>query len=111
MLRKAIDAGYAVTLIYIGLANAVLAGDESTSASRAVDTTYRVSDSPHATAISRKSPRGDLVCSRRRALRQHVVDEPYRRLATFANATLTMRASGAIPRWAKDIIPTARRKR
>src|SRR5688572_10492098 len=84
MLQKAIEAGYAVTLIYIGLANTVLAG-------RRID--QRVARGGHDVPRERLAARYERSLTNFREAISFVpvvelfdnsfVDEPYRHLATF----------------------------
>lgn len=112
MLRKAIDSGYAVTLVYIGIANAELS-------ERRVE--QRIARGGH------DVPRDRLTSRYVRSLenlRQAIafvpavqlfdnssVEEPFRRIATFEDGTLTWRAPRALPAWTRGIVPTKRAKR
>ena len=112
MLRAATDAGYDVTLIYIGIASAELA-------SRRVD--QRLAHGGH------DVPRDRLAARYQRSLanlRQAIafvpavelfdnslVDEPYRHIASFENASVVRRADGILPVWCRGIVPARRRKR
>ncbi len=109
MMKKAVDAGYDVRLIYIGLANAELA-------------TRRIEQ--RTTAGGHDVPR-DRVASRfERSLKNlaaaipfvptvelydnSAIDEPYRPVATFKAGALASRMSGALPKWARGIVPAKR---
>ena len=112
MLRKAVAAGYAVTLIYIGVATAELSA-------RRVD--QRVARGGH------DVPRERIAARFRRSLenlRQAIafvptvelydnssVEQPYRPVATFEVGTLRSRMHGVLPRWARGVAPSARRRR
>jgi predicted ABC-type ATPase len=112
MLRKAIDAGYAVTLIYIGIASAELSA-------RRVD--QRIAIGGH------DVPRDRIASRFERSLQNLTkaitmvptvelydnssVEEPYHLVAIFQAGSLTSRMRGAVPRWARGIVPAARRKR
>ena len=112
MLEKAIAAGYEVTLIYIGLADARL------SASR-ID--QRVAQGGHDVPRDRLASRIDRsLANLRRAVAfvpvvkvydNSSANEPYRLVATFAAGTLTYRMAGSAPRWTRGLVPPARRKR
>ena len=112
MLRKAIDAGYDVTLIYIGIANAELS---------ALRVDQRLASGGH------DVPR-DRIASRFERSLQNLAkaielvptvqlydnssaEEPYRLVATFDTGSLTSRVRGVVPRWARDIVRTGRRER
>jgi predicted ABC-type ATPase len=105
MLRKAIDAGYAVTLIYIGLANTVLAG-------RRID--QRIARGGHDVPRERLAARYERsLTNLREAISfvpvvelfdNSVVDEPYRHLATFKDGSVAYRTSGALPGWCRALI-------
>ena len=112
MLRKAVAAGYAVTLIYIGVATAELSA-------RRVD--QRVARGGH------DVPRERIAARFRRSLenlRQAIafvptvelydnssVEQPYRPVATFEQGSLRSRMHGVLPRWARGVAPSARRRR
>lgn len=112
MLRQAIEAGYEVTLIYIGVAHAELS---------ALRVEQRVAIGGH------DVPR-DRIASRFERSLQNLeraiplvptvevydnssADEPYRHVATFRSGALAARGPGRVPRWARRIVPAARRKR
>ena len=105
MLRKAIDAGYAITLIYIGLANVVLAG-------RRID--QRIARGGHDVPRERLAARYERsLTNLREAISfvpvvelfdNSIVDEPYRHLATFKDGSLTHRMTGALPGWSRALM-------
>jgi len=112
MLRRAIEAGFAVKLIYIGIANAVL------SAHR-ID--QRLARGGH------DVPRDRLTSRYKRSLANlrdaisfvpsvelfdnSLVDEPFRHLATFSDGVLAERAKGTLPSWCRSIVGSKRRSR
>jgi predicted ABC-type ATPase len=112
MLRKAVAAGYDVTLIYIGVANAELSA-------RRVD--QRIAIGGHDVPRDRIASRFERSLQNLRKAIELVptvelydnssVEEPYRHVATFKAGSLTSRMRGAVPRWARGIVPAARRKR
>jgi predicted ABC-type ATPase len=112
MLRKAVAAGYDVTLIYVGLASAELAAHR-------VD--QRIARGGH------DVPRDRIASRFKRSLEnlKHAVsfvptvelydnsdaDEPYRHIATFKAGALTWRGAAKLPAWTRGIVPTLRRRR
>lgn len=112
MLRKAVDAGYDVTMIYIGLTSPELAA-------RRVD--QRLEHGGH------DVPRDRLAARYKRSLANlrdaiafvptvelfdnSLVEEPYRHLASFRNGALTLRADGILPAWCRGLVPAKRRRR
>ena len=112
MLRKAVAAGYEVTLIYIGVANAELSA-------RRVD--QRVERGGHDVPRDRIASRFERsLANLARAIElaptvelydNSLVEEPYRLVATFQAGSLKTRMRGALPRWARGIVPVARRSR
>ena len=113
MLRKAVDAGYAATLVYIGVASAALSG---------LRVDQRVARGGHDVPRDRLKARFERS---RANLAQAIafvpavelydnssVDEPYRAIATFHAGTLVWRAAGRLPAWARGLVPrTAARPR
>lgn len=111
MLRKALDAGHAVTLLYIGIASPELS-------ERRVD--QRIARGGH------DVPRDRLVSRYERSLANlqqaiafvptvqvfdnSLVEEPYRHIATFEDGTLAWRTEHALPAWCRGIVPAKRRK-
>jgi predicted ABC-type ATPase len=112
MLRKAVAAGYELTLIYIGIASAELS-------SRRVD--QRLALGGHDVPRDRLASRFDRSLANLRSAIAFVpsvqlydnssADAPYRSVATFEAGRLTSRMRGPVPRWARGIVPAARRKR
>jgi len=112
MLRLARDAGYEVTLIYIGVANATLSG---------LRVDQRVARGGH------DVPRDRIAARFERSLRNLVqaislvstvqlydnssVEQPYRLVARFEDGALVSRMRGVLPRWAHGIVSSRRRKR
>ena len=107
MLRKAVAAGYEVTLISIGLANAKLA-------SRRID--QRLDEGGHDVPRDRIASRmarslDNLAEAIRFVPRIEIYDnssedEPYRRLARFETGTLTWRMPGRLPAWLRRFVVT-----
>jgi predicted ABC-type ATPase len=112
MLRKAVSAGFDVTLIYIGVANAELS-------SRRVD--QRVARGGHDVPRDRIASRFKRSLENLRLAIPFVptielydnsdVEDPYRHIATFKAGTLTRRAAGKLPSWTRGIVTAIRRKR
>ena len=112
MLQRAVEAGYDVTLIYIGISSARL------SAHR-VD--QRVARGGHDVPRDRLAPRFERSMQNlKRALRivptvqlydNSSFDEPYRLVATFQAGRLTGRMRGGVPRWAREVMPPVRKRR
>jgi len=112
MLRKAIAAGYDVTLIYIGVASAELS-------ERRVD--QRIAIGGHDVPRDRIGPRftrsldnlakAIAFAPTVQLYDNSLVDEPYRLVATFKAGALVSRMPGALPRWARGIVSRSRRTR
>jgi predicted ABC-type ATPase len=112
MLGKAVDAGYEVTLIYIGVSSAALLGHR-------ID--QRVARGGHDVPRDRIAPRFERsLRNLKRALPlvttvklydNSDIDEPYRHVATFDHGVLTVRGSGRLPAWTRGIVPAVRRPR
>jgi predicted ABC-type ATPase len=112
MLRKAVDAGFEVTLIYIGVANAELSA-------RRVD--QRIASGGHDVPRDRIASRFERSLDNLAEAIKLVptvelydnssAEEPYRLVATFKAGLPTSRMRGAVPRWARRFVPPARRKR
>jgi predicted ABC-type ATPase len=108
MLRKAIDAGYDVTLIYIGVASAELSDQ-------------RIAIGGHDVPRDRIGPRyARSLDNLAKAIAfvptiqlydNSSVEEPYQLMATFKAGALTLRMPGALPRWVRAIVSATRRKR
>ena len=109
MLRKAIDAGYDVTLLYIGIASPQLS---------ALRVEQRVGHGGHDVPRDRLASRFERS---RANLKQAIafvssaevfdnsdVEEPYRKIATFKSGKLHWRSVGALPKWCRGIVPTRR---
>jgi predicted ABC-type ATPase len=111
MIRAAVEAGYDVTLVYIGIASVGL------SAKR-ID--QRVASGGHDVPRDRLAPRFQRSLANLKAAVAFVpaveiydnssVDEPYQRIAAFRGGSLAFR-SPKIPRWAREIVPRERRAR
>ncbi len=112
MLKAAVDHGYDVTLIYIGVASAELSA-------RRVD--QRVAIGGHDVPRERIASRFKRsLTNLRKAIElvPNVVlhdnssyDDPYRHVATFVSGVLTVRTPGAVPRWARPILAGKSRSR
>jgi predicted ABC-type ATPase len=112
MLRRAVEAGYEVTLVYIGIASPALS---------ALRVDQRVAGGGHDVPRDRLAPR---FARSRENLRRAIafvptvelydnssIDEPYRHVATFHIGVLATRARGPLPRWARGLVPPRRRRR
>ncbi len=112
MLRKATDAGYEVTLIYIGIASADLS-------SRRVD--QRLAFGGHDVPRDRIASRFKRsLANLRKAVAfvsfaqlfdNSLVDAPFRHVATFKSGTLEWRTKEALPSWCRGIVRTHATKR
>jgi predicted ABC-type ATPase len=110
MLRKAVAAGYDVTLIYIGLASSELS-------SRRVD--QRVARGGHDVPRDRIASRFKRSLDNLRKAIPFVPTvelydnssavEPYRRVATFRTGSLRWRMTGRLPNWARGVVPAQKR--
>lgn len=111
MLGKATEAGFEVTLVYIGIASPLLSA-------RRVE--QRVARGGHDVPRERLAARFERSLNN---LRQAIsvvprvelfdnsrIEDPYRHLATFENGALAFRARGRMPAWCRGIVP-ARRSR
>ena len=106
MLRKAVAASYDVTLIYIGIASAELAG---------LRVDQRITRGGHDVPRARIAPRFERsLANLVRAIAfvptielydNSSVTEPYRPVATFHAGALASRMRGALPRWARGVVP------
>lgn len=111
VLRNAVDAGYEVTLIYIGIANAELS-------SLRVD--QRVARGGH------DVPRDRIASRFKRSLANlkeatafvpavelfdnSLVEAPYRHVATFKAGALHWRIKGTLPGWCRGIVRSSQRR-
>ncbi len=112
MLRKAVDAGHDVILIYIGVANAELAA-------RRVD--QRIAMGGHDVPRDRIGPRFERSLENLRAALDFVprvelydnssTEDPYRLVATFDGGSPSSRMPGVIPHWARRLMRSAPSKR
>jgi predicted ABC-type ATPase len=112
MLRKAVAAGFDVTLIYIGVISAELLP-------RRVD--QRIARGGHDVPRDRIASRFERSLENlRRAINvvpnielfdNSSVENPYRHIASFRDGKLSWRAAGQLPRWARGIVPATRRKK
>jgi predicted ABC-type ATPase len=112
MLRKAVAAGYDVTLIYIGVASPELS-------SRRVD--QRIARGGHDVPRERIASRFKRSLDNLRKALDFVptvelydnssADEPYRHIATFKAGTMQWRSAGRLPAWARGIVPALRRSK
>lgn len=112
MLRKAVDARFAVTLIYIGIASAELSG---------LRVDQRLAHGGHDVPRERIASRFTRSLTNLAAAIAFVpvvelydnssVEDPYQPVATFRAGALAWRMRGRLPRWARGIVPAARRAR
>jgi len=110
MLRKAANAGYEVTLIYIGVASADLS-------SHRVD--QRIARGGHDVPRDRIASRFKRSLENLRKAIAFVptvelydnssADEPYQHVATFKAGSLQWRMTGRLPIWARGIVPARKR--
>jgi predicted ABC-type ATPase len=111
MLRRAVEGGFDVTLIYIGLASPALS--EARVAQR---TKYGGHDVPR----DKLAPRFERSLANLEAALAIVPDikiydnsspeQPYRLVATLRLGTVVHRMGGALPAWIKPILPKPRAK-
>lgn len=109
MLRKATDAGYEVTLIYIGIASADLS-------SRRID--QRLALGGHDVPRGRIAPRFKRSLANLREAVSFVtsaqpfdnslVEAPFQHVATFKAGALEWRTKRALPRWCRGIGPSSK---
>jgi predicted ABC-type ATPase len=107
MLRAAVEAGFDVKLIFIGLESAEL------SARRVAQ---RVAHGGHDVPLEKIAARYQRTLDNLKAAITALPDitiidnssatEPYRLLARFVNGNLVERADGPMPAWTKGIIPS-----
>ena len=112
MIRSAVEAGYDVVLIYIGLASPELS-------ERRVD--QRIAKGGHDVPRDRLASRYERsLANLKEALAfvptvklydNSLADEPFRPVATFQNGAITSRMKGRMPGWARGLVPTGRGKR
>ena len=112
MIRSAVEAGYDVTLVYIGLASPELS-------ERRVE--QRVVRGGHDVPRDRLAPRYERSLKNLaeaiafvpvvKLYDNSLADEPFRQVATFANGTMTTRMKGRLPAWARGLVPSGRGKR
>jgi predicted ABC-type ATPase len=112
MLRKAVDAGFDVTLIYIGIASSELSA-------RRVD--QRIAIGGHDVPRDRIASRfARSLANLAQAIAfvptvqlydNSSADEPYRPVATFERSRLVSRMRGKLPRWALAVLRSPRRRR
>jgi predicted ABC-type ATPase len=112
MLESAVEAGYEVTLIYIGAGSAELLA-------RRVD--QRIARGGHDVPRDRIASRFERSLRNLKSALSLVTkvklfdnsdaDEPYRHVATFDHGSLTFRGKGRLPAWTRGLLPPARRRR
>lgn len=112
MLRAAIDAGYEVTLVYIGIASPELSA-------RRID--QRIAIGGHDVPRDRLASRFERSLAnlaqavafvpRVELFDNSLVEEPYRHLASFEHGALAWRADGVLPAWCRGVVPPRRRRR
>lgn len=109
MLRTAVDAGFDVTLLYIGLASAELSA-------RRIE--QRVAAGGHDVPRERVAPRYELenlakaieIVPSVKLYDNSSADEPYRLIATIERGAFQKRCRGRLPRWARALAPKRARK-
>jgi predicted ABC-type ATPase len=111
MLRAAIDAGYDVTMIYIGIASAELSEHR---------VEQRIARGGHDVPRDRLASRYVRSLANLRqaitfvpaveVLDNSFVDEPYRHVASFRTGTLKWRDARALPAWCRELVRTKRRE-
>jgi predicted ABC-type ATPase len=111
MLRKAVEGGYAVTIVYIGVANATLL-------SHRVD--QRIAHGGHDVPRDRIEARFQRSLENLREAITFVptvqlfdnssAEDPYRHVATFKAGALSWRMTGRLPRWARGIVSSRSRR-
>lgn len=109
MLRAAVEAGFDVKLIYIGLESAEVS---------ALRVAQRVAHGGHDVPPEKIAARYQRTLDNLKAAIAVLPDitifdnssatEPYRLLARFQNGALIERADGRLPAWTRGIIPPAR---
>jgi predicted ABC-type ATPase len=109
MLRKALDAGYEVTLLYIGIASPELS-------ERRVD--QRIARGGHDVPRDRLASRYERsIANLQQAIvfvpavqlfDNSLVEEPYRHLATFEHGALAWRTDKALPAWCRGFVRVKR---
>jgi len=112
MLRAAVEAGFDVKLIYIGLESPEL------SARRVAQ---RVAHGGHDVPAEKIAARFQRTLDNLKAalavlpdiaiIDNTSADEPYRLLARFQNGALVERGAGRMPAWTRGIIPPASKRR
>lgn len=112
MLRAAVEQGYDVTLVYIGLTSARLS---------ALRVDQRVARGGHDVPRDRIASRYTRSLSNLKTATAFVptvklydnssADKPFTHIATFHDGALTFRMKGRMPAWTRGIVPAARGKR
>jgi predicted ABC-type ATPase len=112
MLRAAVEAGYDVTLLYIGLTSARL------SALRVDQRVLRGGHDVPRDRIASRYTRSLANLNQAIAFVPSVklydnssADDPFQHVATFHDGALTFRMKGRLPMWTRGIVPSARGKR
>jgi predicted ABC-type ATPase len=110
MLARAVDAGFAVVLVYIGVDSAELA-------ERRIDARIALGghDVPRDRIAARYTRSLDNLAKAiafvpRVELYDNSTGEPYRRVATFEAGAVTWRMRGRIPAWARRFVPRRKRR-
>jgi predicted ABC-type ATPase len=111
MLRKAIGAGYDVTLIYIGVSSAELSARREDQ---------RIELGGHDVPRDRIAPRFARSMQNLATAITFVpvveiydnssVEQPYRLVATFRRGALHRRMPGIAPRWTRVVVPPRRKR-
>ncbi len=112
MLRRAVSAGFDVTLIYIGVMSMELL--ERRVEQRIARGGHDVPRERIASRFERSLANLQLAISIVPTVQlfdNSSVEKPYRHIATFRDGELAWRAAGQLPRWARGIVPTVRKKK
>ncbi|MBL0218188.1 MAG: zeta toxin family protein [Myxococcales bacterium] len=112
MLRRAVAAGFDVTLLYIGVASPELSRHR-------VD--QRIARGGHSVPPEKLAARFNRSLANLKVAVTFVpnvklydnssADQPFQPIATFSAGVMTWRRPGALPRWTRGIVPTQRRNR
>jgi predicted ABC-type ATPase len=110
MLARAVDAGFTVVLVYIGVDSAELA-------ERRIDARIALGghDVPRDRIAARYARSLDNLAKAiafvsRVELYDNSTDEPYRHVATLEAGAVTWRMRGRVPTWARRFVPRRKRR-
>ncbi len=111
MMRKAVDAGYAVTLVFICVAapqvSVLRVGQRVAGGGHDVPRDRIIARYARSLANLKKAL--DVVPSIK-LYDNSSLDEEYQLVATFQDGTVTYRAPGRLPAWTRGIVPAKARK-